>query len=97
MGIDDYQPSWMEDGGGVSGGSEYDPEVDYEQSYPRGSTIHAAEWDTTVTSRQNQTGDDPNDKHCKPPGADTSKIYVSATHYVDGKWKCYWIETTDCA
>lgn len=35
---------------------------------------------------------------CTPPDTpDTSKIYFRATHYVDGKWKCYWLDSTDCA
>ncbi len=33
---------------------------------------------------------------CEPPGGDTSKIYVRATHYVDGEWTCYWLETDTC-
>ncbi len=96
MGIDDYQPSWMEYGGDLSGGAESDPEVDYyEQSYPRGSTVHAAEWETQTTSNQNQSPDDIRPgTSCvgtagDPPGSGT---FVLGS--VDGT--CQWIDTTDC-
>ncbi len=59
--INDFSPSWMEDGGGLSGGSESDPNLDYEQSYLVGKgTISAASWETETTSRQNQTPPDTN-------------------------------------
>lgn len=95
--LGDFQPSWMRDGD-LSGGSERDPNFDYYQSYDlTGNTVGASGWDVNVRSRQNDNPEvPPPGVGCVPPSADTSKIYVYATHYVDGKWKCYWLETTEC-
>ncbi len=96
MGIDDYQPSWMEYGGDLSGGAESDPEVDYyEQSYPRGSTVHAAEWETQTTSRQNQNDDSPAPRGCIPTTRDPEETGTFVWGSVDGV--CQWIDTTTCA
>ncbi len=56
----DFNPSWMEDGGGLSGGSETDFGLDNDQSYisPRGTVVSAPAWDTTTTSNQNQSPKD---------------------------------------
>ncbi len=93
--VNDYNPSWMEDGGGLSGGSESDPNLDNYQSYLlRGTTVSAASWDTQTTSAQNQS---PEDNRAGPgcdPGAPPST----------GTWifgvvggECQWINTTECS
>lgn len=85
--VSDFNPSWMEDGGGISG----------EQGEPNFDSNTG--WDTNAWSRQNDSPEDfspAGSNDCEPPSADTSKIYVKATHYVDGKWTCYWLETTTC-
>lgn len=86
--LGDFNPSWMEDGGGIYG----------EQTEPDFSNNQV--WDTNAWSRQNPDQDSsPNPAaDCIPDGSpDTSKIYVRATHYVGGKWVCYWLETTTCS
>ncbi len=85
--MSEFNPSWMEDGGGITG----------EQGEP--SFDSNAAWDTNAWSRQNMDQGDPfsPSTECIPEGSpDTSKIYVKATHFVDGQWTCYWLETTIC-
>ncbi len=92
--INDFEPSWMEDRGGLSGGAESDPYDDFEQSYLlHGQTVSAASWETQTTSRQNQNDDTRPAAGCipsSPPDTGTS-VWGS----VDGV--CQWIDTTDCS
>ncbi len=82
--VSDFNPSWMEDGGGIIG----------EQTEPDFSSNQA--WDTNAWSRQNDgPQDDTGVSNCTP-GDDTSKSYVQVKQYVDGHWKCIWTETTTC-
>ncbi len=84
--LNEFNPSWMEDGGGVIG----------EQSDV--SFDNQLQWDTNAWSRDNAQGvEQPPHGDCAPPSGDTSKIYVKATHYVGGQWTCYWLETTTCS
>ena len=84
--VDEFDPSWMGDGGGIQG----------EQTDPDWS--EDAQWDTRATSEDNIIPEDFTGANgdCEPPSGDTSKIYVRATHYVGGHWVCYWLETTTC-
>lgn len=82
----DFHPSWISDGGGISGGEEREPNFD-----------DYTDWDTNArTEGIDDDYDQTSSGDCTPPGGDTSKIYVKATHYVDGQWQCYWIDTTTC-
>ncbi len=91
--VNDFNPSWMEDGGGLSGGSESDPQSDYEQSYLIGKgTVSAAEWETQTTSRQNQTPPDSPPNACIPSSPPDSGTVVWGA--IDGE--CQWIDTTTC-
>lgn len=93
-GLDDYQPSWMDDGGGISGGAESDPYDDFDQSYLlHGQTVSAASWETQTTSRQNQNDDSPAPRGCLPDSPPSSGTSVWGA--VDGV--CQWIDTTTCA
>ncbi len=96
--INDFSPSWMEDGGGLSGGSESDPNLDYEQSYliSKG-TISAASWETEVTSRQNQSPDDirPGSGGCMADAGDPPDTGTWILGSIDGT--CQWIDTTTCS
>ncbi len=83
--LNEFNPSWIEDGLGISGEQ---PDVSFDNQF---------QWDTTAWSRENaQEEEQPPHGDCTPTSPDTSKIYVKATHYVDGHWQCYWLDTTTC-
>ncbi len=93
--INDFEPSWMDDGGGLSGGAETSPDFEFEQSYLlHGSTVSAASWETQTTSRQNQSPEDTSPaRGCIPASPPDTGTWVWGT--VDGE--CQWIDTTACS
>ncbi len=96
--LDEFNPSWMEDGGGVSGGSERGDTLESNTSYDLNSVTDASAYDMSVWSRQNQEPPDVPNKGCTPAGSpDTSKVYVKTTSYNGTKWVCDWTETTTCS
>lgn len=81
--LGDYEPSWMTDGGGISG-EQNQPDLD-----------DYTPWDTTAWSRDNQQDDftgGTGDASCTP-----SNPPESGTHFwgsIDGT--CQWIDTNTC-
>ncbi len=94
--INDFEPSWMGDRGGISGGAESDSDLDFEQSYLlHGTTVSQASWETQTTSRQNQSPPDttPGGTGCIPTSPPDGGTWVWGS---DGG-VCQWIDTTDCS
>src|SRR6266496_5558841 len=75
-GLEAYKPDWQTDGYGLRG-----PQP---ERLNRQATSGPMEFG--VGDRQNFS--DVGKKDCKPPGGNTSKIYVRATHYTGGRWVC---------
>ncbi len=100
--LSDFEPSWSQDGYGLSG-DQNNPD------FSDGTTwdIYAGtidqqsgdSWSTKVTSRQNQAPEDfISGAACNPgEGSDTSKVYIRSTSWNGMKWVCGWTETTTCA
>ncbi len=100
MDISDIEPSWSQDGGGLSG-EQNDPDLSIGTTWDiYAGTIDQQSgdsWSTKVISRQNQAPEDPtpagggclNDAGSPPE----SGTFVLGT--VDGT--CQWIDTTICS
>ncbi len=82
--MSEFNPSWMEDGGGIIG----------EQGEP--SFDSNAAWDTNAWSRQNEDQGDAFANTCTPE-ANEAMIYVYTKRFTDGNWVCEWTETTTCS
>jgi len=75
---------WQQDGHGITG-PQRSVREDPVSPFPMNFT----------TDTFPKTFSDPQEKeNCTPPSPDTSKTYVRATHFVGGKWTCYWKECT---
>ncbi len=81
--IHDIQPNWISDGHGIRGPQK--PRVEEGRAQP--FEIPFAPDNSPRVAADNPMIDD-----CIPPDGDTSKKYARLTHYVDGKWVCYWLE-----
>lgn len=77
--LSDFNPSWMEDGGGITG----------EQGEPNFDSNAA--WDTRAWSRVEDQPEGNSGSPCGPE-SDTTKLYVYVKKYVDGQWVCSWME-----
>ncbi len=96
--LEDYQPSWMEDGGGIGSGTGGD--LSSETSYGENDVTSARSWDMLVWSQQNQESADISGgrENCTPPGSpDTGIRYVKTTAWDGSKWVCEWFPTTSCS
>lgn len=94
--VSGMEPSWMESGGDLSGGSETGYGFDNDDSYisPRGTVVSAPAWDSTTTSRQNQSPEDTRPgPGCDPGSPPDTGTWIFGV--VDGV--CQWIDTTDCS
>jgi len=74
---------WQQDGHGITGPQRVvrmDPVTPYPMDFGPGS----------YGSFPKSPDDKGPKEDCKPPGGDTTKTYVRATHFVGGKWVCFW-------
>jgi hypothetical protein len=82
----DARADWQGDGHGIIGPQRV---VRQEPAQP-----HPMDFQTDQSTRRSE--EFRSQDVCAPPGGDTTKIYIKATHYTGGQWTCYWLDTTTC-
>ena len=92
--LGEYEPSWIQDGGGISGGSERDVDLGSSTSWDlSGITIDTQGYDLWATTDHRLGGDDVGGRgQCSPTAPPGSGTYVWGS--IDGA--CQWISTTEC-
>ena len=103
MSTDDFNPSWIEDGYGISG-----PQDDYTEEDLQPWDLYAGTqdqqsgpdyWSTKVTSKQNKEPEDfiggSADGDCMAAAGDPPGSGTFVLGSVDGT--CQWIDTTTCS